>query len=238
MALLCEDEVLGEVTVSSQETHSCRLLVTTKWLLKRVGLDWLQVDLLAVSLGPGSFTGLRIGLSTAKGLSMALGRPLLGVPTLDALASHVAGGEGDLVCPLLDARKKEVYTALYRCKAMGLERLTPYTALRPEALCKMLPPAERVWLLGDGLTLYSDLLADALGERGRHVPSHLAHVRAASVASLAKARLQATGVGDPVDRLVPIYVRPSEAEVKRAEAQLVDSHDGSPPPHWPHTPGR
>ncbi|HSR10897.1 MAG TPA: tRNA (adenosine(37)-N6)-threonylcarbamoyltransferase complex dimerization subunit type 1 TsaB, partial [Thermodesulfobacteriota bacterium] len=114
--------IIGENTLSNPETHSARLMPGIDRLLKEASLTIRDIGGIAVSIGPGSFTGLRIGVATAKGLAYALGIPVAGVPTLDALAA-TRPFSPDPVCPVLDARKKEVYAALFRCNgAGGLEK--------------------------------------------------------------------------------------------------------------------
>jgi tRNA threonylcarbamoyladenosine biosynthesis protein TsaB len=199
-------------------------MVIIKWLMQRLGADWSDLDVLAVSLGPGSFTGLRIGLATAKGLAFALGLPLIGVPTLDALASHVIACKGDLVCPVLDARKSQVYTALYQIRSSGeLEKISPYQAIFPEELAAFVPYGQRVLLLGGGLLLYQDIFVNGLGNRAVIVPNHMTHVRAASVGILAELRWQKDRRPDDYKTLKPIYVRPSEAEENKLALQEQES---------------
>lgn len=223
VALIRDGHPVAEVVLTSKETHSRRLMATIKWLMQGLGFDWSEIGLLAVSLGPGSFTGLRIGLSTAKGLAFALGLPLIGVPTLDALASHVVACKGDFVCPVQDARKSQVYTALYQVGNSGeLERIRPYQAISPKDLPAFVPHGQRVLLLGGGLLLYQDII-NGFGDRAVVVPSHMAHVRAASVGIMAERRWQKDGRRDDLKTLKPIYVRPSEAEAKRTTLKEQES---------------
>jgi tRNA threonylcarbamoyladenosine biosynthesis protein TsaB len=222
--LIRDGRPVVEVGLASKETHSRRLMVIIKWSMQRLGADWSDLDLIAVSLGPGSFTGLRIGLATAKGLAFALGLPLIGVPTLDALASHVVACRGDLVCPVLDARKSQVYTALYQIRNSGeLEKISQYKAIFPEELADFVPYGQRVLLLGGGLLLYQDIFVNGLGNRAVIVPSHIAHVRAASVGIMAELRWQKDRRSDDFKTLKPIYVRLSEAEAKKLELQEQES---------------
>jgi len=221
VALIRDGRPVAEVGLAGKETQSRRLMVIIKWLMQRLGADWSDLGLLAVSLGPGSFTGLRIGLATAKGLAFALGLPLIGVPTLDALASHVIACKGDFVCPVLDARKSQVYTALYQIGSSGeLEKISPYQAIFPEELAAFVPYGQRVLLLGGGLLLYQDIFVHGLGDRAVIVPAHMAHVRAASVGILAELRWQKDRRPDDFKTLKPIYVRPSEAEAKKLALRL------------------
>ncbi len=215
VALIFDGRSVAEMIITSKETHSRRLMVTIRSLMQRLRFDWSEIDLLAVSLGPGSFTGLRIGLATAKGLAFALGLPLVGVPTLDALASNVIGCKGDFVCPVQDARKSQVYTALYQIENSGeLEIIRPYQALFPKDLPIFVPYGHRVFLLGSGLLLYQDMIVSGFGDRAVVVPGHMTHVRAASVGIMAERRWQRDNNCDDFRTLKPIYVRPSEAEAK------------------------
>jgi tRNA threonylcarbamoyladenosine biosynthesis protein TsaB len=200
--------LLAECISQQEITHSRRLLGSVVWVLQAAGVQWTELDAVAVSCGPGSFTGLRIGMAAAKAIAMATGKPLLGVPTLDALAlaSPLAPG---LVCCLLDARKQEVYAAFYRMGENGL----PEPVSRPAVL----PPAglldsvrEPVLLVGPGAMVYKELWAGR--KEVTLLPDHLAQPRAQHVGLLA-AHLLATGrVLDPVTA-APLYVRASEAEI-------------------------
>lgn len=138
VAVVDEKRVIMEGFLQTRRVHSERLLPLLDTWLREAELKLEHLDGIAVTSGPGSFTGLRIGISTAKGLAQVLGIPLVGVPTLDALALNLAGSAG-LVCPILDARKGEIYTALYRSPHPGqLCRLTEYLAVAPSTLCSWL----------------------------------------------------------------------------------------------------
>lgn len=207
---LVGEEVLGEVFLASKETYSRRLLKAARYLLEHVGLSLSDLSGVAVSLGPGSFTGLRIGLATAKGLALGAGLPLVGVPTLKALASGLSFFPGD-VCPVLDARRRQVYAALYRWEEASLCEILPPSLLSPEKLVSFI---ERPTIfLGDGLKAYQPYWQEALGEKFQQAPALLSHPRPAAVGILGRERLLAGNTDDP-HRLVPIYLRPSEAELK------------------------
>ncbi len=205
------EEVLGEITLSSRETYSRRLLTACHHLLTQLGLKLADLAAVAVSIGPGSFTGLRIGLATAKGLHFATGLPLIGVETLKALALN-AYPTPHLICPALDARRNQLYVALYQRENGRLKEILPPSLLAPE---KLLP-----WLkgptvfLGDGLKAFEAFFREKLGENLVTLPPHLVHPRAAAVGVLARERLLAGELDDPL-RLLPLYLRPSEAELKR-----------------------
>lgn len=219
VALLREGRPVGELFLRSSQTHSRRLLASCRFLLEHCESGFRDLDLLAVSLGPGSFTGLRIGLATAKGLAYALGVPIVGVATLDAMASQVLAGEGELVCPVQHARLNEVYAALYRSEGNGsLQRISSYQSVIPEELASMIP-AGRVWMLGDALNRHWTVLSEILGERARRVPAYLDGSRALTVGCLGYREFVRLGRGHDLRTLVPLYVRPSEAQVRRMEAR-------------------
>jgi tRNA threonylcarbamoyladenosine biosynthesis protein TsaB len=218
VALLDDDVVVAESSLNVATTHSERLLAAVHRLLEESNAPLASLDGLAVAVGPGSFTGLRIGIATAKGLAFASGLPLVGVPTLDALAWGVPFATYP-VCPLLDAKKGEVYTALYRHRQGDLERLTDYRVLSPDRLLSELEGP--VCFLGDGLLAYRDRIVAAMGDRAHFVPPPRRYPSGACVADLGARRLAAGGVGDPAT-VVPLYVRPSEAELAKARHAARD----------------
>lgn len=213
VALLDDDVVVAEHTLHVATTHSERLLASIHRLLEESGFTLNSLDGLAVSAGPGSFTGLRIGLATAKGLAFATGHPLVGVPTLDALAWGVPFASYP-VCPLLDAKKGEVYSALYRHRQGTFERLTEYRVLSPQHLLRELGEGP-ICFLGDGVSAYRHRIVETIGDRAYFVPPPRRYPSAACVAELGARRLAAGDGADPAG-VVPIYVRPSEAELTKA----------------------
>jgi tRNA threonylcarbamoyladenosine biosynthesis protein TsaB len=212
IALVDGPELRAELALNVSATHNQRLLPGIHRLLTDLGWPLEDLDGLAIGLGPGSFTGLRIGMSLMKGLAFATGKPLAGVPTLDALAANVAFAPWT-VCPVMDARKGEVYTALYRGgEGYGLERLTPYQVMRPERLAEF--TTGKTVLVGDGLLRYGNVLAAGLGDRLVRAPAHLNGIRGASIAWLAMERLR-HGFAEEISTCTPLYIRPSEAELAR-----------------------
>jgi tRNA threonylcarbamoyladenosine biosynthesis protein TsaB len=212
VSLVGEEGVILERQSGSNTTHAIWLQSAIRDLLAEAPFALEDVDGFAVSAGPGSFTGLRIGLSTVKGLSLATGKPVVAVPTLDAMVELVPVNQ-QLICPLLDARKKEVYAALYRRLPGGtLRRESDYLVLPPQALAELID--EKVLFLGNGVDVYGDLLADLLGKRAVFASKRFRHPRAAAVGHIGL-RLLAQGQADDLDELEPLYVRSSEAEQKR-----------------------
>lgn len=204
VALLDGDRVRGEYLLDVRATHSERLMPAIDRLLRDAGWAAADVQGLAVAVGPGSFTGLRIGLSAVKGLALALGIPIAAVPTLDAMAATLPFAELP-VCPVLDARKGEVYCSLYRWDGREMRREWDYLALAPEALEARL--AEPVIVLGDGAAAIAT-------PHARPAPPHRRAPSPAAVGVMGLSRLRAGSVVPAAD-LVPIYLRPSEAELKR-----------------------
>ena len=209
VALLDGDRLLGEITLNIAITHSERLMSAVDRVLADCGLAPADLDGLAVSVGPGSFTGLRVGLATVKALAMALDLPVAAVPTLDALASRLPFADAP-VCPILDARKAEVYLSLYRWSGDGMTRVWEYMGLPPEAAAARLEAP--VILLGDGIEACRPWL-DRLGDGIRIAPAAQRLPSAAAVATLGRAVL-AAGAGVGAEALAPLYLRPSEAELK------------------------
>lgn len=210
VAVMADEICVAEYSLVSQQTHSRRLLSGIDRLLVDAEISWRDIDAIAVSLGPGSFTGLRIGLSTAKGLAFATGKPLIGVGTLDGLAAQFFKAAG-LICPVLDARKKEVYAALYRASESGVcERQSDYLVLSPENLCRRID--EPVLFVGDGALLYKEKFTDQLGGRALFAPGGCCYPRAAAIGMLAVSMWKEQEFLDPAE-VVPLYVRPSEAEL-------------------------
>ena len=214
VALVGERGLIGESVLNIEVTYSERILPAIDRLLAEAGLAVPDLGGLAVAIGPGSFTGLRIGLSTAKGLAAASATPLVGVPTLRAMAWGLPFARHP-ICPILDARKGEVYCALFRWTEGGLVQEMEDAALAPEALAARI--TEPTILLGEGVAGYRQFLAGALGPLALFPPAALAGARPAAVAALGRARLLRGERDDPA-ALVPRYLRPSEAELKRAAA--------------------
>lgn len=204
VALLDGDRLVGEYVLDISATHSERLMPAIDRVVADAGWRPAAIEGLAVAIGPGSFTGLRIGLAAVKGLALALGIPVAGVPTLDAMAESLPFADLP-VCPVLDARKGEVYCSLYRWDARRMRREWDYLAIPPDDLAARL--TEPVILIGDGAHAVRSAYA-RLAPPSRPGPSP------ATVGVLGHGRLVA-GETVAVAALLPIYLRPSEAELRR-----------------------
>ncbi|MCI5137169.1 MAG: tRNA (adenosine(37)-N6)-threonylcarbamoyltransferase complex dimerization subunit type 1 TsaB [Candidatus Electrothrix sp. AR1] len=201
-------KLLAEATAQPEITHSRRLLGSVDWVMQAAGLSWDELDGVAISLGPGSFTGLRIGMAAAKGIVFATQKPLIGVHTLDAIALSCPVIDRPLWC-LLDARKKEVYAACYQAGPYGLpEQCSPVAAIRPERLLERIQvPA---LIAGPGLNEYHDLFAEQEGLQ--LIPPALSSPSAVRIGFLAAELLHRGKIQDPAT-IAPMYIRASEAEV-------------------------
>jgi tRNA threonylcarbamoyladenosine biosynthesis protein TsaB len=216
-ALLDGDRVVGEYVLNIRATHSERLMAAVDHLLHLCDWKLEQLEGLAVAIGPGSFTGLRIGISAVKGLALALEIPVAAVPTLDALAATLPFAAHP-VCPVLDAKKGEVYTSLYHWSDDGMSRDWEFLALAPDALCDRLRGP--VIFVGDAVETLGALFEARLGADARFAPPGRRLPSPGCVGALGHALLLA---GQTVDAsaLTPLYLRPSEAELKRRRALLV-----------------
>ncbi len=208
VALAGPDRLLAELTLQTKKTHSERLMPHIEELLALADTDKAAVGAIAVSIGPGSFTGLRIGLATAKALAYALRIPLVGVPTLAALAFGCPA-PGALLAPTMDAQKGNIYVALYRWQDGSLEEaMAPAVMEHTAAAAELAARAGRALVLGEAAELY----AAAFRQAGHSIAEpHVVMPRAGSVALLG-ARLLAAGVRHDAMALEPFYIRRSEAE--------------------------
>ncbi|MGI6468156.1 MAG: tRNA (adenosine(37)-N6)-threonylcarbamoyltransferase complex dimerization subunit type 1 TsaB [Syntrophomonadaceae bacterium] len=218
VALVARDRVIREEFVNFGKKHSEILLPLIDRVMKESECDWGQITALAVTVGPGSFTGLRIGMATVKGLSMATGLPIAAIPTLEVLAHNLAGSQA-LVATVLDARRQEVYFCCYDVAGSFPRNISPITACSPERAALEITASldrtgrERVIIVGDGAITYRDYFADYFGERLLPVGPHLMFPRAAALGSLAWQAVDAQTLESGLT-VKPLYIRLSEAEYR------------------------
>ncbi len=205
LALAAEDRLLIEYSLESQGTYLTRLLPGLEALLKATGRDLSEVTAIAVSQGPGNFTGLRIGLATAKGLAWALGCPLVPVPTLEVLAAQFPY-QPHPIGVVVDAKRQEVYFGLFLCPEALPQTLEEPVRLPLAALRQRLQAP--LVLTGPGLEVYRETLEAGLPREISWAPAEMRHPRAATVARLALGRLK-QGLTVPPHQLVPTYLRPA-----------------------------
>lgn len=216
VAIVTEEAMLAEYTVNYKKTHSQTLLPMLDEIVKMVELDLSEVDAIAVTAGPGSFTGLRIGSATAKGLGLALGKPLVAVPTVDCLAYNLYGTE-KLICPMMDARRDQIYTGLYEFRGNEFIVLLEQRAVSVDEMIEDINRTGRETIfLGDGFPIHKERLQEKLEVGYDYAPVHLNRQRAGSVGALGLIYYQRNRTENPCEHQ-PVYLRMSQAERERAE---------------------
>lgn len=230
VAVVEETQTVAEYTINYKKTHSQTLLPMIDEVVKMTELDLGTIDAIAVAGGPGSFTGLRIGSATAKGLGLALNKPLIHVPTVDGLAYNVFGCE-DIICPIMDARRNQVYTGIYTfSKKVGekegrnlvepvFQVIKMQMAVSIEELAERLNRYRRpVVFLGDGVPVYENVLAEKLTVPYSFAPAYMNRQRAAVVGTLA-IQYYKSGKFETAEEHRPDYLRVSQAERERAQRE-------------------
>jgi tRNA threonylcarbamoyladenosine biosynthesis protein TsaB len=216
VAVVTEEAMLAEYTVNYKKTHSQTLLPMLEEIVKMVDMELSEVDAIAVAAGPGSFTGLRIGSATAKGLGLALNKPIIPVPTLDGLAYNLYGTD-KLICPLMDARRNQVYTGLYEFNEDEFRIVQQQTVVTVEEILDTINQLGReVIFLGDGTTAYKEIIIEKTKVNFQFAPIHLNRQRAGAVGALA-IHLYMKNLMETAELHEPVYLRLSQAERERAE---------------------
>ncbi len=217
-AIVTDDILTAEYTVNFKKTHSQTLLPMIDEIVSMTGTDLEEIDAIAVSGGPGSFTGLRIGSATAKGLGLALKKPLIHVPTVDALAYNLWGA-ADLVCPIMDAKRNQVYTGIYRMRE-GLSIVKEQCPMDMRGLMEKLNGlGEPVIFLGDGVPVYEPVIRETAKVPFSFAPAHMNRQRAAAVAALGAVYYR-QGRTETAAEHGPDYMRKSQAERERLGESL------------------
>lgn len=214
VALQSDDILVGEYTIHNKKTHSQTLLPMIHDMLSLAEVSVQELDAIAVAAGPGSFTGLRIGAATAKGLGQALDIPLVAVPTLEGLAYNLAGADA-LICPILDARRDQAYYGIYDVSGELPEAVAEQDAASIETVMQKVRETGRdVIFVGDGVPVFEKRLAAELGGGYRLGADSVRYQRASSVAALGRRYLE-LGKEMPAEQFAPIYLRLSQAERER-----------------------
>lgn len=220
VAIVEDDVLIAEYTVNYKKTHSQTLLAMLDEIAKMTELDLNSIDAIAVAAGPGSFTGLRIGSATAKGLGLALKKPLIAIPTVEGLAYNLYDISG-LICPIMDARRKQVYTGIYRFTDHQLKVVEDQMAVPMETVIEKLNQyGEAVTFLGDGVPVFHELIAEKMTVPYSFAPAHVNKQRAAAVAALGEIYYR-QGKTETAMEHVPDYLRVSQAERERAEREAA-----------------
>ncbi len=233
IAVVEEDNLIAEYTIQYKKTHSQTLLPMLEEITKMVELDMHTIDAIAVAAGPGSFTGLRIGSATAKGLGFALQKPLIGIPTLEGLAYNMYG-TNLLVCPIMDARRGQVYAGIYefaeasseyaqKNRGYRLQTIEAQCALTMDELIDKLNRIDRnVIFVGDGIPVFSEKIAYKLRVAYHLAPAHRNRQSASSIAALAQIYFT-EGKIETAEEHQPNYLRLSQAERERMEKEQHDT---------------
>lgn len=219
VAVLSGESIAAEFTVNNKQTHSQTLLPMIEQVVNMSGIALEELDAIAVASGPGSFTGLRIGAATVKGLGLVLDKPIIPVPTLEGLAYRLAGMEG-VICPLMDARRNQVYTGIYRVQDCKLEVVLEQEAVDiHEIISKLNGLGERVTVLGDGVPVQRETLEKELTVSWQEAPIHLSRQNAAAVVTLASIYWK-EGKSESAAEHRPEYLRKSQAERERENSVI------------------
>lgn len=222
VAIVEDDTLLGEYTTNHKKTHSQTLLPMLAQLMEELGIEMSDIDAIAVAGGPGSFTGLRIGSATAKGLGLASDLPLIHVPTLEGLAYNLWGTDA-WVCPLMDARRNQVYTGIYVFDDAGMTSVLDQCAVGIDQIVSRInelaqtKPGSRVIFLGDGVPVFTEYIKDHCRMPYTFAPAQMNRQCAASVAALGMCYAR-TGRIESADEHCPDYLRLSQAERERLAA--------------------
>lgn len=223
VALVTEEKLMAEYTVNNKKTHSQTLLPMLDEIVKILDMDLAEIDAIAVAGGPGSFTGLRIGSSTAKGLGLALNKPIINVPTVDALAYNLYGTD-KLICPIMDARRNQVYTGIYEFCDDEFRVLVPQMATGIIEVAEELNKRKRpVIFLGDGVEVQREKLKEIMKVPYFFAPIHLSKQRAAAVGALGIIYYK-NGRTESPDTHEPVYLRLSQAERELNEKKRKLEH--------------
>jgi tRNA threonylcarbamoyladenosine biosynthesis protein TsaB len=222
-AILDDNRILGEITFNYKKQHSLILMPMIDELFNNTGMSIGDIDAFVASKGPGSFTGLRIGMATIKGLSQGTEKPFVTVSTLDSLAYNLAYTDG-IICPILDALRDNVYTALYTFNNYELTRTSDYMNISLDELITMLKEKScSISFVGDGVPKFKEKLIAHLPKAG-FAPAHLNLAKATSLGELGL-KLLSNGIKDDIYSSVPIYLRKPQAEREYEEKMKQNKNE-------------
>lgn len=213
VAVMSDEKLLGEYTINSPMTHSQKLMPIIDELLSTLDLSMEDIDLIAVARGPGSFTGIRIGIATVKGLAHPRNLPIMGVSSLEGLAYNILYCS-DIICPIMDARRNQVYTGAYKWVDHKLETIIDEAPLSINELMDQLKERdEKVIFLGDGVSKYKDEIVGTLGDKAVFAPKYVNMQSASSIAQLSFNKINEGELKPQTYHdITPVYLRKSEAE--------------------------
>lgn len=223
VSLVDEATIIAEYTINLKKTHSQTLLPMINEIINMTGIDKKEIEAIAVTDGPGSFTGLRIGAATSKGLAFALNIPIIGVSTIEAMAYNF-NHCNKLICPIMDARRNQVYTGIYECQNDELIELLPPCAVSIDELIeKIIQLNQAVIFTGDGIPVYQSYINENLKVNHYFAENHLNRQKSSALGTLAMKRFK-NGQTESADTFAPCYMRLSQAERERLEHGKADGN--------------
>lgn len=224
VAITDNNTLVAEYTINHKKTHSQTLLPMIDEIVKMTETSLETVDAIAVSAGPGSFTGLRIGSATGKGIGLALDIPMIHIPTMDALAYNLYGCK-DMICPIMDARRNQVYTGLYEFDGEDFHIIQSQELMQIEELiARINSMGRKVMFLGDGVDTLSSYIMENIAVEYHFAPVHMNKNKASSVAALAQVYYKEGKIENAREHL-PDYLRESQAERELKEKMV--QNDGN-----------
>lgn len=220
VAIVEDENLIAEYTVNYKKTHSQTLLPMLDEIVSMTDTDLSTFDAIAVAKGPGSFTGLRIGSATVKGLGLALGKPVIGIPTVEGLAMNLFEADA-LICPLMDARRNQVYTGIYKFQEGQLQVVKEQTPIAIEEIVRALNMlGQKVIFLGDGVPVYKEVIEANIDVPYSFAPAHVNKQRAGAIGVRAFEYYK-QGLFMSASEFEPDYLRLSQAERERMEKEKV-----------------
>ena len=216
VSLVSQETIIAEYTINLKKTHSQTLLPMIDEIFKMTGSNKKDIKAIAITSGPGSFTGLRIGAATAKGLALVLGIGIIPIKTIAAMAYNY-NHCNKIICPIMDARRNQVYTGIYRCVDEKLETILDTCAISIEELIKRLEMInEEAIFIGDGIPVFKDIIDNQLKVSHIYAKQHMNRQRSATIGAMAWEKYK-KGEIEEADLFSPDYLRLSQAERERME---------------------
>ena len=211
VAITTDGILNAEYTINHKKTHSQTLLPMIAEIVKMIEIDLDSIDAVAITGGPGSYTGLRIGSATAKGIGLALNKPIINVPTMDALAYNLYSSQY-VICPIMDARRGQVYTGIYKFEETEMKTIKPQCIMMIDELIKELDTIkESVMFLGDGVDVHKQLIDDIMDTKHYYAPASMNRHKASTLGTIAEIYYK-NGKTETAKEHKPEYLRLSQAE--------------------------
>ena len=222
VAITTDGILNAEYTINHKKTHSQTLLPMIAEIVKMIEIDMDSIDAVAITGGPGSYTGLRIGSATAKGIGLALNKPIINVPTMDALAYNLYSSQY-VICPIMDARRGQVYTGIYKFEETEMKTIKPQCIMMIDELIKELDTIkESVMFLGDGVDVHKQLIDDIMDTKHYYAPASMNRHKASTLGTIAEIYYK-NGKTETAKEHKPEYLRLSQAE-RELKAKMKEAN--------------